>query len=194
MALTDSTRPRGGIASAFWMVLLLLAAPLIALIFFKGLGRPVENVEDKRATARREKLAALRESDRAKLDATAWVDEAKGVVQIPVKEAIQLTLVELQNKVPKASAVKVQNPQAAAESADATAAGAKGVAAPPTGTNSGAEGSNAGAPAPMANQPTQAGTAPAAVQNQPQQAVDQPVTAPEPKPRVTTPHASELKK
>lgn len=108
MATTDHTEPKGAFATAFWAVLLFLAAPLIALIFFKGVGQINDDLEAKRAAGRKEKLAELREANRMKLHETAWVDKAKGIVQLPIDEAMKLTLVELQNKVPKPSNVKPQ--------------------------------------------------------------------------------------
>ena len=55
--------------------------------------------EQKRATARAEKLKALREEAKPH-SRYAWVDKTKGIVRIPIERAMQLTVAELARKKP----------------------------------------------------------------------------------------------
>jgi hypothetical protein len=136
MATRDITQPKGAFGTAFWTILLILAIPLVALIVFKAVGQPGEVYDFKRAALRKERLQALREADQAQLSGTAWVDESKGIVRIPIEEAMQLTLVDLQNKPQRPSAVKPQKVQPPAQAAPAapTASPAAAPAAAPAGS------------------------------------------------------------
>jgi hypothetical protein len=130
MATRDITQPKGAFGTAFWTILLIVAAPLVALIVFKAVGQPREDYDLKRATLRKERLQALRETDRAQLSETAWVDQGKGIVRIPIEEAMQLTLVDLKNKPQRPSTVKAQPVQPAPAAGAAPAAPASSPAAP----------------------------------------------------------------
>jgi hypothetical protein len=56
--------------------------------------------EKKRAKARAEKLQAAREETNKALTTYAWVDKNKGVVRIPITDAMKLTVAELAQKTP----------------------------------------------------------------------------------------------
>ena len=59
-----------------------------------------DNYEQKRATARFEKLKTARDEQNAALHGYAWVDKAKGTVRVPVQRAMELTVAELAQKKP----------------------------------------------------------------------------------------------
>jgi hypothetical protein len=50
-----------------------------------------------RAAVRKKALADLRAAEASELDSYGWVDQAKGVVRLPISEAMQLTLRGSQN-------------------------------------------------------------------------------------------------
>lgn len=56
--------------------------------------------EEKRAKARAEKLQAAREETTKALTTYAWVDKSKGMVRIPIEDAMKLTVAELAQKSP----------------------------------------------------------------------------------------------
>ena len=62
-----------------------------------------EPEEIQRAEFRAQALADLRAEDGVKLETYAWVDRAKGSVQIPIAEAMKLVLGELNNSRPQAA-------------------------------------------------------------------------------------------
>jgi hypothetical protein len=105
---------------------------------------PLETYEDKRAKARGEKLTLLYKENHKKLSGYDWVDQKKGVVQIPIDRGIELVLPELKAKPVQASAVKVEHPYPTglgtfviAAAGASPAPGATGTAAV-TGTGAGA--------------------------------------------------------
>jgi hypothetical protein len=124
-------------------ILVFLLFALLVKVWFH-FSAPAENYDDKRAAARIAKRQALDRDNRQKLTAYAWVSKDKGVVQIPIEDAMKLVAVELKNKPVQASAVKVENPYPAglqqapaapaapaASSSAPAAAPATPVAAPP---------------------------------------------------------------
>ena len=50
-----------------------------------------------RVAVRKKALADLRAAEASELDSYGWVDQAKGVVRLPITEAMQLTLRDWQN-------------------------------------------------------------------------------------------------
>jgi hypothetical protein len=50
-----------------------------------------------RVAQRKKALTELRAAEASELDSYGWVDQAKGVVRLPITEAIQLTLRDWQN-------------------------------------------------------------------------------------------------
>ena len=78
---------------------------------------PAANPEDAERIAERTKAhEELVAEDKLKLENYGWTDKAKGAVQIPISEAMTLTMAEL-NQHPPAPAGPI-NPPAAAKSID----------------------------------------------------------------------------
>jgi hypothetical protein len=88
-------------------VVVLCAALVVAVAVILGLaaGRDtaMEKAEADRIAARVEKLAKLREENEKTLHSYAWADKDKGVVQIPIERAMELTVEALKKKEPKAA-------------------------------------------------------------------------------------------
>ncbi len=59
-----------------------------------------DNYEQKRATARTEKLKTTRDEANGALSGYAWVDKTKGVVRVPIDRAMELSVAELAQKKP----------------------------------------------------------------------------------------------
>lgn len=83
---------------------------LAMLLLFWGINRwltdgggNAEPEEAARAVLRIKNLADLRAENAAKLEKYAWVDRAKGSVQIPIKQAMDLVLPELNASQPHAA-------------------------------------------------------------------------------------------
>jgi hypothetical protein len=112
-------------ASALW---LFFALAMVLLLLFWGAtvwltrwqGGDAEPEEAARAEFRAKTLAELRADNAKKLEAYAWVDRAKGSVQIPITEAMKLVLPEI-NTQPKA-AYPVATPAPVAPTPSATPA------------------------------------------------------------------------
>jgi hypothetical protein len=143
--------------------------------------------EKKRAKARAEKLqAAWAESTKA-LTTYAWIDKNKGVVRIPITDAMQLTIAELAEKTP-APANPIATPEAsppAQGAGPATASPAPSPAPSASGTPkptsvSGPNSENRNQPAAINNPPpappgTQPGPSTAPAPARPSAAVKAPV-------------------
>jgi hypothetical protein len=54
-------------------------------------------LDEGRAAVRMKALAELRQTEASELGSYGWVDQAKGVVRLPIAEAMRLTLREWQN-------------------------------------------------------------------------------------------------
>jgi hypothetical protein len=95
-----------------WIGVVLLFAffGLLALVVI-GASPRGNTYEKKRAKARAEKLQAAREETTKALTTYAWVDKNKGVVRIPITDAMKLTVAELAQKTP-APANPIATPEA----------------------------------------------------------------------------------
>lgn len=84
-----------------WIGVVLLFAffGLLALVVLNASPRG-NTYEGKRAKARAEKLQAMHEETTKALTTYAWVDKNKGVVRIPITDAMKLTVAELSQKTP----------------------------------------------------------------------------------------------
>lgn len=91
--------------------------------------------EKKRAKVRAEKLQAVRDETTKALTTYGWVDKDKGVVRIPISDAMRLTVAELVRKTP-APANPIATP-AASPSVQGTAPATASPAASPTAHASG---------------------------------------------------------
>ena len=82
-----------------WIGVVLLFAffGLLALVVIGALPRG-NTYEEKRAKARAEKLQTVREETTKALTTYAWVNKSKGVVRIPINDAMKLTVAELAQK------------------------------------------------------------------------------------------------
>ncbi len=102
---TESTRQQPSSFGTFvWALFFFFAFTLLVLLGVRWAGRR-ESYEDKRAEFRLGKSAERQKADLEQLNSAGWVDEAKGVVRIPVAEAKKLVLAELQAKKPAPSSV-----------------------------------------------------------------------------------------
>jgi hypothetical protein len=90
-------------------ILIFLLFALLVKVWFHFSG-PAENYDDKRAAARIAKRQMLDRDNREKLTTYAWVNKDKGIVQIPIDDAIKLVAAELKNKPVQVSPVKVEIP------------------------------------------------------------------------------------
>jgi hypothetical protein len=120
-------------------ILLFCAFAAVAWLLFR-FATPSPTYEEKRAQARRDKVAAINAEAQDKLyGAPKWIDKAKGTVQLPIDTAMELVINEYQTKPVGPSQVKVDNPypyglqvaaaaQAAAPGAPAAAPGAPAAA------------------------------------------------------------------
>jgi len=84
-----------------WIGVVLLFAffGLLVLVVI-GASPRGDRYEEKRAKARIEKLQAAREQTANALTTYAWVDKTKGVVRIPINNAMKLTVAELAQRSP----------------------------------------------------------------------------------------------
>jgi hypothetical protein len=82
---------------AYLMTLLGAFLIVVALVWaMQRYTQPAPLGED-RVALRKKALADLRAAEASELDSYGWVDQAKGVVRLPIAEALKLTLREWQN-------------------------------------------------------------------------------------------------
>jgi hypothetical protein len=79
------------------MILLLIFVLVVRLL--TGLA-PVPDEDAARAAERAKTYTDLQAENAKKLEAYAWVDQAKGTVQIPIARAMELAIVELNSQRP----------------------------------------------------------------------------------------------
>jgi hypothetical protein len=84
-----------------WIGVVLLFAffGLLVLVVI-GASPRGDRYEEKRAKVRAEKLQTARDQNANALTTYAWVDKSKGVVRIPINDAMKLTVAELAQKSP----------------------------------------------------------------------------------------------
>ncbi|MEI8340683.1 MAG: hypothetical protein WCH43_03990 [Verrucomicrobiota bacterium] len=98
------------VSTAFFRALLVFCLfSVVALVWFRMIPKP-ESYEEKRAAFRLKTLQDLRMEDEKKLNQYAWVDEKKGVVQIPIERAEEIVMAELKTKTAQPTSVKVESP------------------------------------------------------------------------------------
>jgi hypothetical protein len=120
-----------------WIGVVLLFAffGLLALVVI-GASPRGNTYEEKRAKVRAEKLQAAQGEMTKALTTYAWVDKTKGVVRIPISDAMKLTVAELAQKAP-APANPIATPETSAPApgaGPATASPAPSPAASASGT------------------------------------------------------------
>jgi hypothetical protein len=79
------------------MILLLIFVLVVRLLTDLA---PVPDEDAARAAERAKAYADLQAENAKKLEAYAWVDQAKGTVQIPIARAMELAIAELNSKQP----------------------------------------------------------------------------------------------
>jgi hypothetical protein len=110
MVRTDLQRPRPSSLLTFvWALFFFLLFAVVVMLWVRCSG-PRQTVDDQRANARKTKLADLRKADAERLTTAGWIDQAKGIVHLPIEDAKKLVLAELRGKKPVASQVKVEPP------------------------------------------------------------------------------------
>jgi len=119
-----------------WLGVVLLFAffGLLALVVLKAAPRG-SDYEKKRAEARAKKLEEAQKENFTALTTYGWVDKNKGVARIPINQAMQIMLVELPDKKPKAAGpIAAASPSAAPEASPAPSASASASPSPSAST------------------------------------------------------------
>lgn len=105
---TDLKKASIGTAFLVGIGTLLLFALLVKTVFH--FSAPEESYDAKRSAARTVKRQILDRENRRRLTTVAWVSKEKGIVQIPIDDAMKLVVNELKAKPVQPSSVKVENP------------------------------------------------------------------------------------
>jgi len=163
MASPDLTINKPGVFSILRALFVLFVAALIALALLHFFRRNSVYDAD-RAKIRYENLRKLNEANAPKLTEYAWVDKAKGTVQLPVDQAMRIMARELAAKKPtSAYAIATPAPAAAPAPAPAPAAAPTSATVTPAGSPVAVPVMPAGSPpaAPAVDTPTPVPSAPA---------------------------------
>jgi hypothetical protein len=188
MANTESIREiahsRAPLSTWFGVVLLFALFGVIVLAIIGPMPRG-SNYEETEAKSRMEKLKTVRADAEKALNSYAWIDKNKGVAQIPIRRAMELTVAELAKQKPApAGPIAVPQEQAApAPGSPAPAASPKaGAAQPAASPGAPAPAVSAALPAqPAASPATQAPLSPSpAAQTSPAAAASTSPTSPTP--------------
>ncbi len=115
------------------VVLLFALFGLIALVVVRAAPRG-NSYEKKRAEARAKKLEDAQKENLAALNTYSWGDKSKGIVRIPITDAMKLTVAQLAQKKPTAAGpIAAETPAPApAPNASASATPASGATPVPT--------------------------------------------------------------
>lgn len=131
----QSHQPQATFSTWIGVVLLFAFFGLLAMVVLRALPRG-STFEEKRAKVRAEKLEAAQKQMLTALTTYGWVDKNKGVVRIPITDAMKLTVAELSDKKPTA-ANPIATPEPVAAPATSPAASpAAGATASPAGSPS----------------------------------------------------------
>ena len=126
-------QPRSTFSTWLGVVLLFAFFGLLVLVVFRASPRG-NTFEEKRAKVRTEKLDAAQKQMQTALTTYGWVDKNKGVVRIPIDDAMKLTVRELADKKPAAAGpIATPAPSPAPETSPG-ASPAAGATASPTGS------------------------------------------------------------
>jgi hypothetical protein len=128
-----------------WIFWTLLAFTIFAVIaaYSSRMANDYTDYDQKRAAERYVTLAKLREADHETLTTAAWVDQGKGMVRIPIEEAMTREIANLKAK-PVAVGQLIAVPAAPAATNNARAS----TNAAPAGTTNAAPATNAAPSAP----------------------------------------------
>ena len=175
-SIRQIARSRAPLSTWLAVVLIFALFGVIVLAIIGPMPRG-SDYEETRAKKRIEKLKTVREDAEKALNTYAWIDKNKGVVQIPISRAMELTTAQLAQQKP-APAGPIATPQAqspAAPSSPAPAGSPKPGAVQPAGSPS------APAPAASAGPATQPAASPSpAAQTSPPAGVSPAPTSPAP--------------
>lgn len=94
---TPTTPPRASAGLSFFIGILAFCLVGLLIVAIRGGLTAGQTYDEKRAELRATRLATLRKSEHHILTSYAWVDKAKGVVQLPIERAMQLTESEIQH-------------------------------------------------------------------------------------------------
>jgi type II secretory pathway pseudopilin PulG len=123
-------QPRSTFSTWLGIVLLFAVFGMIAFVMMKASARG-DTYEKKRAKVRAEKLDAAQKENLTALTTYGWVDKNKGVVRIPVDQAMKLTLVELADKKPSVGGpIVAASPSAAPQTSPGPSAATSPSASP----------------------------------------------------------------
>src|SRR5881396_1659966 len=177
-SIRQIARSRAPLCTWLAVVLIFALFGVIVLAIIGPMPRG-SDYEETRAKKRIEKLKTVREDAEKALNTYAWIDKNKGVVQIPISRAMELTTAQLAQQKP-APAGPIATPQEQAPAApsspapagspkpDATqpatspAAQTSASASPPTQTAASPSPQAATSPSPAGQSPASATAAPAA--------------------------------
>ena len=109
MPSINSHRPPSG-SGTFALGIIGLAVFAAVVVGWIKWTAKADDVNDERAAARMKKREELQAAWAAKLHTAAWVDKEKGVVQVPIDDAIRVVAAELKAKAVAKSEVKVPPP------------------------------------------------------------------------------------
>ena len=124
-------QPRGMFSTWLGVVLLFAFFGLLALVILKAAPRGTD-YEKKRAEVRAKKLEEAQKENLTALTTYGWVDKNKGVARIPINEAMQIMLVELPDKKPKAAGpIPAASPNASPAASPAASPSPASNASPP---------------------------------------------------------------
>jgi hypothetical protein len=106
MANNSDRQQPSGIRTFVWAIFFFFVFALVILALVRTTGTS-EAYEDKRASERRTLREGLIKDAQSRLASAAMVDQAKGVVRIPIEDAKKAVLAELKSKPVGPSQVKV---------------------------------------------------------------------------------------
>ncbi len=97
-AAVTETPKKGFSVLLLGSVLLLVLLVVVGTLILSQSGSATENEDAERSAVRSKNLAELQASDAAMLNSYGWVNQAKGVVHIPISRAMELTVSALNAK------------------------------------------------------------------------------------------------
>lgn len=107
---TESTRLQpSGFGTFLWALCFFFVFGLVVVVFVRSAGTG-KGYEDDRAAFRLKTREDRAKDDLEKLTTVGWIDQAKGVVRVPIADAKKIVAAELKAKKPAPSAVKVEPP------------------------------------------------------------------------------------
>jgi hypothetical protein len=110
MASINSQRPPSSLGTFVLGIVCLAVFAMLVVVGIRAVAPTKDTVSEERAAARLKKREELEKDWAAKLTTVAWVDKEKGVVQVPIDEAIKAVAAELPSRKVAKSEVKVPAP------------------------------------------------------------------------------------